>query len=353
MKKILSIIALVFFLIFVGFTLKKNKDTINENTEKALNIERYDYIPVIVHEVTHESSETTVEEIGDFQARQSLTVSATASGRLISLHVREGQYISKGAVIGQIEHSALSSQLETTKAALLQAKKDLERIRNAHSVGATTKMQIEQAQLQVENIQSSIDGLQEQIKFYTITSPMPAYVSKVLLEQGSYAMPGTPVVDLVDIGTVKMVVKVNESIVPLLKIGKSVPVRADVFPNKVFDGKISRIAVSADASKRFEVEIDLPNSGNQLKAGMYGKVLFENLAESDMVYIPRSAIAGSLNDAKVYTVSRDSTVKITPVKTGSYHGNYIEISEGLQTGDQVVVMGQINLREGAKVSIVN
>lgn len=352
MKKILSIIALVAFLIYVGFTLVSNKKTIETNTENALNIEKYSSIPVTVHKVANESNEQSIEEIGTFQSRQELTVTATASGRLLNLNVREGQYISKGAVIGRIEHAALSSQLATAKASLANARKDLERVQNANSVGATTKMQIEQAQLQVENIQSNIDGINEQIKFYTITAPMSGYVNKVLTEQGSFTGPGTPIVDLVDIGTIKMVVKVDERIVPLLKIGKPVPVTTEVFPGKTFNGKVSRVGVKADASKKFEVEIDLPNAGNQLKAGMYGKVKFANLSSSEAIFIPRSAVVGSILSAQVYVVSADSTVKFVPVEVGGYHGNNIEVKSGLEPGDQVVVMGQINLREGVKVSVV-
>ncbi|HZH67861.1 MAG TPA: efflux RND transporter periplasmic adaptor subunit [Chitinophagales bacterium] len=352
MKKTISIIALAVFLLYIGFTLKKNKEIINANSENALKIEEYDYIPITVHKVKQGNLDQSIEEIGSFQARQELTITASTNGKLTRLNVQEGQYISKGAVIATIEHSALKSQLETTKAALANAKRDLERVTNAHKVGATTKMQIEQSELQVENLQSSIDGLNEQIKFYTITAPMSAYVNKVFIEQGSYAMPGAPIVELVDISTIKMVVKVNESVVPLLNIGDKIPVKTDVLPDKVLNGKISRIAVRSDASKKFEVEIDLPNKGNVLKSGMYGKVTFDHISTSESIYIPRSAIVGSINNAQVYTVTPDSTVHITPVSVGAFQGNNIEILKGLQIGDQVVLMGQINLREGVKVSVV-
>jgi len=352
MRKRISIIALVAFVLFVAYKLVTNKKTIVANTENALNIEKYNSIPVTVHKVANESNEQSIEEIGSFQSRQELTVTATASGRLVSLNVKEGQYVPKGAVLAKVEHAALSSQLATAKAALANAKKDLERMQNANSVGATTKMQVEQAQLQVENLQSSIDGLNEQIKFYTVVAPMSGYINKMLIESGSFAMPGTPIAEIVDIGTIKLVAKVDERIVPLLKIGKSVAVITEVFPGKKINGKISRIGVKSDASKKFEVEIDLPNSGNQLKAGMYGKVKFDNLSSNEAIFIPRSAVVGSIQSARVYIVNSDSTVSLVPVEVGGYLGNNIEVKNGLQSGDQVVVMGQINLREGVKVSVV-
>lgn len=352
MKKILGIIAIVALVVFVFFKLKANKETIDANTEAALNIEKYDYIPVTVHPVNSEQFANSIEEIGSFQSRQDLTVYATANGRLLSLNAREGQYLSKGQVIATIEHAALSSQLATAKASLANAKKDLERVQNANSVGATTKMQIEQAQLQVENLQSSIDGLNEQIKFFTVTAPMSGYITKTMMDKGSFAMAGSPILEMVDISTIKMVVKVDERIVPLLKVGKSIPITTEVFPGKTFNGKISRIGVKADASKKFEVDIDLANPNNQFKAGMYGKAYFENLSSSDAIYIPRSAIVGSVSEAKVYVVTPDSTVQIIPIQVGGYQGNNIEVTEGLKNGDQVVVMGQINLREGVKVAVV-
>lgn len=352
MKKILGILAIVALLVFVFFKLKSNKETIEANTEAALNIENYDYIPVTVHTVNSENFANSIEEIGSFKSRQDLTVYSTANGRLLSLNVKEGQFISKGQVIATIEHAALSSQLATAKTSLANAQKDLERIQNANSVGATTKMQIEQAQLQVENLKSSIDGLNEQIKFFTVTAPMSGYVTKMMMDKGSFAMAGSPILEMVDISTVRMVVKVDERIVPLLKIGKVIPITTEVYPDKKFSGRISNIGVKADASKKFEVEIDLPNTGNQFKAGMYGKAYFENLSSTNAIYIPRSAVVGSVSAAQVYVVTPDSTVKFVPVTVGGYQGNNIEVTEGLQSGDQVVVMGQVNLREGVKVSVV-
>lgn len=352
MKKIIAIIALVAFIAFVAFKLSDNKKTINQNTEEALNIEKYQFVPVTVYEVAKEINEKSVEEIGSFESRQELSVSANASGRVMSFNIKEGQFISKGTVIARIDHAALISQLNTAKLSLANARKDLERVQNANQVGATTKMQIEQSQLQVDNLQSNITNINEQIKFFTVTAPMSGYVTKTMIQQGSYVMPGTPIVDLVDIGTIKMVVKVDERIVPLLKIGSTVPVTTEVFPDKTFNGKISSIGVKADNSKKFNVEIDMPNTGNQLKVGMYGKVKFDNISSTDAIYIPRNSIVGSINNAQVFTVNTDSTVKIIPVQVGGYQGNNIEIKEGLQPGDQVVLMGQINLKDGTKVSIV-
>lgn len=352
MKKILSIVALVAFLLFVGFTLFKNKEIIDANTQDALSIENYDYIPVTVHQVSQQNIDRQVEEIGSFESRQELTVTASAAGRITQINIKEGQYVQKGAVIARIEHTALNSQLATTKTALNNAIKDLKRVQNAHQVGATTKMQVEQAELQVENLKSSITGIEDQIDFYTVTAPMSAYVNKIYAEQGSQAMPGSPIVELVDISTIKMVVKISENLVPLLSIGKSVPVTTEVFPDRTITGKISRIAVRSDASKKYEVEIDIPNSDNQIKAGMYGKVTFDNLSAGESIYIPRNAIVGSVSEAQVYIVQADSTVKFAPVTVGGYQGNNIEVLDGLDAGDLVVLMGHINLREGVQVSVV-
>ena len=353
MKKILSIIALLAFVIYASFTLVSNKKTIEKNTKEALNIEKYNFIPIKTFKVSDEISTQSFEELGSFQSRQELTVTATANGRLVSLNVKEGQYLSQGALIAQIENSALSSQLATAKVALRNAEKDLERITSANQVGATTKMQIEQAQLQVENLNSNIATINEQMKFYRVTAPMSGYVNKMMIEPGSFAMAGTPILEMVDISTVKLVVKVDEKWMPLLKLGQTVKVKTEVYPDKNLSGKVSRIGVKSDASKKFEVEIDLPNTGNQLKAGMYARATFENLGTVDAMYIPRSAIVGSVKDAKVYTVNAaDSTVALTAVEVGAYQGNNIEIKSGLQVNDQVVVMGQINLNDGVKVAIV-
>jgi RND family efflux transporter MFP subunit len=349
MKKVLTIISVLAFIAFVAFKLTSNKKAIDANTESALEAEKYAHIPVKVITVNDSNAVLNLEESGVFKSRQEIEVSASVAGQVIVLRAKEGQFISKGAVIAQINNAALQSQLITAEAVLSNAIKDAKRLENALTVGATTKMQVEQAQLAIENAQTNISSIKEQMKFYTITAPMSGYVNHLHIEQGSYVMPGTKIIDIVDIGTLKLIVKVDETMVPIIKIGRSVPVTTDVFPGKKYIGTVTNIGVKSDNSQKFDVEITIGNGCSDLKSGMYGKAYFEKLSSTQGMFVPRGAIVGSLQDPGVYVINEDSTAHFKKITTGSYSGNFIAVTSGLSAGERVVTMGQINLQEGVKV----
>lgn len=349
MKKIITIVSVLAFIAFVAFKLVNNKKAIDATAETALEAEKYTHIPVKIVTVNDSNAVINLEESGVFKSRQEIEVSASTAGQVTQLRVREGQYISKGSLIAQINNAALQSQLITAEAVLSNAIKDAKRLENALTVGATTKMQVEQAQLMIENAQTNISSIKEQMKFYTITAPMSGYINKLHIEQGSYVMPGTKVIDIVDIGILKLIVKVDETVVPMIKVGKSVPITTEVFPGKKYLGTVTNIGVKSDNSQKFDVEITISNGGSDLKSGMYGKAYFEKISSTQGMFVPRGAIVGSLQDPGVYVIDADSTAHFKKITTGSYSGNNIAVSSGLEGGDKVVIMGQINLQEGIKV----
>lgn len=349
MKKVVAIISVIAFIAFVAIKLTSNKKTIDNTTATALEAEKYSHIPVKVITVNDSNAVLNLEESGVFKSRQEIVVSANVAGQVTQLRAKEGQYVSKGAVLAQINNAALQSQLITAEAVLANAIKDAKRFENAQTVGATTKMQVEQAQLAIENAQTNISSIKEQMKFYTITAPMSGYINKLHIEQGSYVMPGTQVLDIVDIGTLKLIVKVDETLVPMIKLGRTVPITTDVFPGKKYSGTVTNIGLKSDNSQKFDIEITIGNSGSDLKSGMYGKAYFANISSTQGMFIPRGAIIGSLQDPAVYVIKDDSTATFRKITTGAYSGNNIAVTTGLSSGDKVVTMGQINLQEGVRV----
>jgi membrane fusion protein (multidrug efflux system) len=137
-----------------------------------------------------------------------------------------------------------------------------------------------------------------------------------------------------------------------IKIGQNVEVIAEAYPSQKLQTTVKDIAVKSDASKRFDVELAVNNSlENPLKAGMFGIAYFQFSAKGSFLAIPRKAIIGSIKDAKVY-VAKDNKVSLKSVKTGITLQDKIEILEGLNEGEKVVITGQMNLNDGAKIVVL-
>ena len=146
----------------------------------------------------------------------------------------------------------------------------------------------------------------------------------------------------------------NENQVANIKPGDEVIVKASVYSNQEFTGTVDFVAPMADASLNFPVEISIANNeNNDLRAGMYGSVIFSSKDEDNepVTVVPRNAFVGSISNNEVF-VAREGVAHLTKVVAGRNFGEQVEILEGLKAGDIVVTSGIINLTDGAKISIV-
>jgi RND family efflux transporter MFP subunit len=150
----------------------------------------------------------------------------------------------------------------------------------------------------------------------------------------------------------KLNVKVNEREVLLINKGDKVSVKADVDATTAYQGTVTAVAAQADNSLKYDVEIEVKNPGNNnLRAGMYGTAAFEIADTRNALLVSRNAIVGSIQDPSVYVV-KDNIARLQKVKIGTVTQDQVEVLEGLTAGEKVVQSGQINLRDGLKVSIL-
>jgi RND family efflux transporter MFP subunit len=117
-------------------------------------------------------------------------------------------------------------------------------------------------------------------------------------------------------------------------------------------GKITMISDKADASGKFLAEISFPNTDVQekLKAGMLADVHFSEDAVHTGLSVPFSALVSSAKDAKVFVVKGNKVEQLS-IKTGTVTSDKVQVLDGLQAGDLVVISGQMNLENGAAISI--
>ena len=162
-------------------------------------------------------------------------------------------------------------------------------------------------------------------------------------------MPGSPIVELTDISTVKLTVSVPERDVLKFKKGDQVDITADVYGSMVFKGTISSIGIQADASHNFKIQVSVQNSGeNRIMAGMYGSANLRNSKSISALAINRKALIGSSKDPKVYLLV-NGKAKLTSFSAGTSDGDYIEIISGIGLDDEVITKGQVNIENNSNV----
>ncbi len=351
-RTILTVVILAVTLVTIGWVLTNNK---KKNAEKTAVVAQTANSEVAVRVSPVQKEEVAGDFMvnGNFIPAQQLNFAAENSGRVVNVLVDEGSYVRKGQVLATIKADVLSLDLESAEATYQNALRDKQRFENAFKTGGVTQQQLDQARLQLQTAETRLAQAKVRVSDANVRSSINGIVNKRMIEPGAVVSPGTALFELVDVSRLKLAVTVNELQVANLKVGDKVEVTASVFPDQKFNGKVTFIAPKSDASLNFPVEIEIAsNPGGKLRAGMYGTAMFDMPNNAPVTTVPRSAFVGSVSSNQVFVLENGNTARIRKVLSGRVLGDKVEILDGLNEGDQVVVSGQINLADGSKVQVI-
>ncbi|HMO38126.1 MAG TPA: efflux RND transporter periplasmic adaptor subunit [Saprospiraceae bacterium] len=290
--------------------------------------------------------------LGTFQPNREINLLSETSGKVIFVGVERGQAIGQGQLIARLDSDLIQAQMIAAKAAYEKAIDDVKRYENAVANEAMPKMNLDNAKLGLKSAESQLKMLEKQLTLTNITSPFSGVVTLKMFDLGSVLAPGTPLIQLTDISRLKLVVNIPEKEVNNLKLGQVLLVKTEIYPELTLEGKIQSIAAKGDAAHNFETEILISNpSKTPLRAGMYGTAFVRNIKNEGLL-IPRVALIGSAKNPQVYIVKND-TAHLVNVSIGATFGEMLEIKSGVQQGDEVVTVGQINLKNNTAVKMVS
>ena len=267
--------------------------------------------------------------------------------RISRLLVDVGDHVRAGQKLAEMDNAALTQ----TKAQYENAKATFERSDELYKFGGESKAAWEAVKTNYEVAKLTYENLKENT---TLVSPIAGLVTARNYDNGDMVA-GLPLFVVQSINPIKVFVHVSESLYAYIKRYMTVSVTFDALPDHKFEGKISRINPSIDASTRtLEVEVSIQNNHELIKPGMFGRVTAAYGKHRNIV-VPDQAVVKMLGsgDRFVYVYKADGTVAYTKVELGERMGNKYEIVSGLNDGDEVVVTGQIALKDGIAVERVN
>jgi membrane fusion protein, multidrug efflux system len=349
-KKTIWWFLLVLLLALVAWKLVTNK----KELDQAAALSRIGKAHVPVEVATPELSSLSNELIADgifLPAKEMFVISETA-GRVLEIFKNKGEWVREGEVIAKVDDELLRIELEATQGNLAKLRKDRERVENLIEGEAAPKNKIEDLELGILAAEAKEKGLKKQISNTSIKAPMTGTLGLRFIERGSVIGPGLQIGQMTNLEKLFLMVKVTERDILNVQKGQTVQVLPDVYPGVKIPAKVTNIGLRADNAFTYDVEIEIVNPDKApLRGGMHAKAAFTFGAGRQGLTIPRKAIAGSLQDAKVYVV-QDSFATQRNIQIGQVHGDRVEVLAGLQRDDRVVLSGQMNLSEGAKVEII-
>lgn len=321
--------------------------------QAKIQLDKTNSFLVSVMQPTTQQVNDYLSVVGTVQANNEIALLSETQGRVTSMRVKVGSFVSVGTVIATVDDELKKASYTTAKVSLDKAKKDLQRFEALYKEKNATENDLENARLNVTAAEAQFTVAQRQLKDATIVSHASGVVTDKFISVGSTLSPGSPIANIVDVNSLKIRVNVPESDVQRLKSGSRVDLTSDLYPNKSFSGKVESIVPKGDDAHTFPVEITFSNTKDlQLKAGMFARVNFTSLGNRVITVIPRSSVIGSVKEAQVYVVE-GNIAKIRNIVIGKEYGDKVEVIGGVTPNDQIVIAGQNNLSDGIEVKISN
>ncbi|EEI89921.1 efflux transporter, RND family, MFP subunit [Sphingobacterium spiritivorum ATCC 33300] len=349
-RTIITIVIIVAALAGIMFILNKNKEKNKAETE--IVAQQNAAVAVRIDTVAVREMNAQYISNGTFMPFKEMRLSAETPGRVKTVLVDEGDFVTAGQVLATVVGDKLNVNTQNAQASYNTSKADYERYKNAFQTGGVTQQQLDQAKLKMESDLNNLKSAQLNASDATVRAGISGTINERKIEPGTYVSPGTEMFSLVNVGTLKLRVNVDEKNVVKLKVGQNIKITASVYPDKSFEGKITFIAPKADGSLNFPVEIEVKNNpNNELRAGMYGTAVFGADQLIPVLTVPRTAFVGSVSSNQIF-VNENNKAVLKTITSGRNFGDYVEVLDGLSAGQIVITSGQINLLNNTPISII-
>ena len=290
--------------------------------------------------------------VGIVEEHEATAVSFTGMGVVKRMLVNEGQAVSAGQLIAEMDDTQARNMLSGAEAQMIQANDALERYKMLHDNGSLPEVKWVEVQSKVAQAQSQLEVAKKNLADCKLTAPVSGIIGKKLIGAGETALPSQAVVSILDISTVKVKVAVPEAEVGGINATTPTSILVEAINGSYQGGKIEK-GVQADAlTHTYDIRINVANGDRKLLPGMVANVRFvsEGSQAIGSKMIPVTAVQKKSDGSLfVWTVGKDSTAHRTTVTIGQTQGNYVSVIDGLGIGDRIATEGYQKLSENTKV----
>jgi RND family efflux transporter MFP subunit len=309
-----------------------------------ISTEKIQKLGVKTEAASLKSLDKVVRASGRIEAdeRRVYAISPKFEGYVERLHVSAtGQTVGKGQALFEV----YSPELVSAQREYAIASQGVQTLKDAGSDAQASMKQLADASLlRLKNWDISDEQIKalsragETKRTLTFRSPVSGIVTEKKALQGMRFMPGEALYQITDLSSVWVLADVFEQDIGLAKSGAKAKVMIAAYPDKPFDGKISYVYPTLKAETRsVQVRIELANPGQLLKPGMFAQVELAVTAGQKVVTVPLSAVIDSGTRRIVLVQAGEGRFEPREVKLGLRSDNYVEVLEGVQDGEQVVV----------------
>jgi len=310
--------------------------------------------PAMLVEAAVARSDTVTDAIlatGQIEAVQSIDLKPEVEGRLIQILVREGALVRQATPLFKIDDAELKAQVAQIQAERDLAKQSLTRTRDLLAQKASSQAELERAEATLRSDEAQLDRLEVRLQRTLVRAPFAGVVGQRFVSLGDYVNTDTRLAALQTVSPQRASFQVPERYADQLKLGQQVSFRVAALPGREFTGKVDFVDPIVQLPARtITVKARVPNPRRELQSGMFIEARLATAVRPNAVVIPEDAILPLQGSNFVWVVSGGKATK-RQVELGVRTPGFVEVKDGVQRNEQVVVGGQERLAEGAPVQI--
>lgn len=342
-------------------------------------------VPVEVARVYHGPLSLRRTFSGTIEPKAKFTVAPKIGGRISRLYVDVSDQVARGQIVVQLEDAefrqavleaearfavAEANRMEAVSR-LEIAQRELDRARTLFKRGIASESTFDTAQASFLTSQAAVKVAEANLKKEEATLQATRIrlgytrvqaewqqgdnertVAERFIDEGNTVAANTPLFSVVEIDPVLAVIQVTEKDYPLIRLGQMAKVQTDAYPDRVFSGKVVRIApIFRESSRQAKMEIEVGNDDHMLKPGMFSRCTLDLDQVDSAVSVPRMALTTRNTETGVFHLSDDGTsVKWVAVRPGFTSGDQVQLIGSTLSG-KVVTLGQQFIREGSAVRV--
>lgn len=310
-------------------------------------------VPVLVREATVLERSEYVALSGDVEARRTANVGFLVPGVASSVGPSEGDPVTLGQVLAELDPTEYRLNLELTTAQREQAEDEHARAEMVFAEEGVSESDFRKAQTAVRMALAQEALAEKKLADTRLEAPISGIVAYRGIQVGEQGGPGQPVFTIVQVDPARVRVGVPEVDIGRVSVGQRAVVTIPALDGATFEGRVRLVGIAADpASRTYTAKVEVSNPDRVLRPGMIAEVRIDTDDMVRTVTVPGEAIvrdADGVTHLFVY-FPEEERVHRRRVEVGTAYGTEVEIEEGLEGGEMVVIGGQNRIREGSTVA---
>lgn len=293
-----------------------------------------------------------IEALGTARANESIEIRPRIASIVTRIAFEEGQSVSAGDLLVELESSEIRANLAVAEAALSESRSIYERSLSLIETQAISEANLEQLRAAMQVDEATVEAARARLSNTRIRAPFGGRMGLRRVSPGGFVDTGTVITTLDDTDTIKLDFTIPETFLAVVREDMSIVARSLVYPDRLFEGEVDSVDTRLDpVSRSVQVRAVLPNADNVLKPGMFLTVDLKR-DRGRMVVVPEEAIVPEGREQFVYVV-RDGVARKQRVTLGQRIPGAVVVLDGASAGDEVITEGTQKVRDGAPVASSN